>query len=77
MAKGKQIWISPDGNDWRVHRPGATRSIKNTDTQQEAFKVAREVARNQGAEVIVQGRDGKIREKNSYSPPPDEFPPRG
>lgn len=77
MTKGKQIWISPYDNDWRVHKPGAGRSIKKTNTQQEAFEVARKVARNQGAEVIIQGRDGKIREKNSYSPPPDKFPPRG
>lgn len=77
MPKSKQIWVSPDGDDWRVHRPGAARSIKKTDTQQEAFEAAREVAKNQGAEVIVQGLDGKIKEKNSYPPPVDKFPPRG
>lgn len=77
MAKSKQIWVSPDGADWRAHKPGAARSIKKSGTQQEAFEAARRVAQNQGGEVIIQGRDGKIREKNSYAPPPDKFPPRG
>ena len=77
MAKNKQIWVSPSGNNWRVHRPGAARSIKITDTQQEGFEKARQVARNQGGELIMQGRNGQIREKNSYSPPRDNFPPKG
>ncbi len=77
MTKGKQIWVSPGGKDWRAHRPGAKRAIKKTETQKEAFEVARKVALNQGAEVVIQGSNGKIREKNSYAPPEDKFPPKG
>ncbi len=77
MRKNKQIWVSPAKDGWRLHRPGAKRSIKKTDTQKEGFNVAREVGLNQGGEVIVQGRDGRIREKNSHPPPLDRFPPKG
>ena len=75
--KSNQLWVSPTDNGWRTHRPGGGKSIKNTQTQQEAFEIAREIAKNQGGEVIVQGSDGKIREKNSYPPPKDNFPPKG
>ena len=77
MTKNRQLWVSPDEGDWRVHRPGAARAIKKVETQQEAFEIARQVAQNQGGEVIVQGLNGKIREKNSYGDPADKFPPKG
>ena len=43
--------------------------------QREAIDAAREIARNQGSELLVHGRDGRIRERNSYGD--DQFPSRG
>jgi hypothetical protein len=45
-----------------------------SDSQREALTVARSIARNQGADVVVHGRDGKIRGRDSYGH--DPFPPR-
>jgi hypothetical protein len=73
--KGK-IFVSPNGGDgWRVHRPGAARDIKHTATQTEAIGVAREVAINNSLELLIQGQNGQIRQKNSYGN--DPFPPKG
>lgn len=36
------------------------------DTQGEALEAARELARKQGTEVFVHGRDGRVRERHSY-----------
>ncbi|MCU4363559.1 DUF2188 domain-containing protein, partial [Acinetobacter sp. WU_MDCI_Abxc22] len=44
-------------------------------TQQEAFDAAREIAQNQKSEVLIHGRNGQIRERNSYGN--DPFPPEG
>lgn len=77
MLKSKQIWVSPDEEGWRAHKPGAGRSLKNSGTQQEAIEEAIKVALSQGGEVIIQRRNGKIREKNSYPPPIDRCPPNG
>ena len=44
-------------------------------TQAEAIDRARELARSQKAELIVHGKDGKIRARDSYGN--DPFPPRG
>lgn len=45
------------------------------DTQREAIEAASEIARKQRTEVYVHGRDGRIRERNSYGN--DPFPPKG
>lgn len=71
----KQIWVSPYGRDWKVQSPGLGRAIKITETQAEARQLGIEIAKNQKAEFILQGKDGLIREKNSYGT--DKFPPQG
>lgn len=71
---GKNQWVSPRGNKWAVHREGSQRDTKLFDTQQEAIQSANQTAKNQGVEVIVQGRNGKIRSKDSYGN--DPCPPR-
>ena len=45
------------------------------DTQREAIDRARGIAVNQQSELLIQGRDGQIRERNSYGD--DPFPPKG
>ena len=40
-----------------------------------AIAAAREIARNQKSELVIHGRDGRIREKDSYGN--DSFPPKG
>jgi hypothetical protein len=60
---------------WAVIGEGNSRDTSVHNTQQEAIDRGREIAINQGSELIVHGHDGKIREKNSYGN--DPFPPRG
>ncbi|WP_143021708.1 DUF2188 domain-containing protein [Nitrosospira sp. Nsp18] len=45
------------------------------DMQREAIDRARGIAVNQQSELLIQGRDGQIRERNSYGD--DLFPPEG
>ena len=71
----KSQHVVPRGNQWAVRKAGAERVTRRFDTQQEAIEVARGIARNQGGEVFIHGRDGRIRERDSYGN--DPFPPRG
>lgn len=64
----------PDGG-WQVKGEGNTRATVRTDTQKEAIDIARTIAINQESELIIHGKDGRIREKSSYGD--DPFPPRG
>lgn len=68
--------VTPDGcGDWQVKRSGSERASKVFSTQQEAIAYARDVAMNQQTELFVHGRNGRIRERNTYKG--DPFPPRG
>jgi uncharacterized protein YdaT len=60
---------------WAVRGAGNSRDTSHHGTQAEAIDAAREIARNQQADVVIHGRDGRIREKDSYGR--DPFPPRG
>lgn len=62
--------VVPSGGKWSVRRAGASRATVTYDTQEEAIEKARDIARNQGTELYVHGRDGRIRERNSYGREP-------
>lgn len=64
------------GPDWAVRKEGATRDTAVTDTQAQAEKIAKQIATNQGGDVITHGRDGKIRDRNTYGKT-DHYPPKG
>lgn len=71
--KTQHIVKNPDGG-WAVKKGGSTRATKIFDTQEKAISHGREIAKNQKAEFYVHGRDGKIREKDSYGK--DPYPPK-
>lgn len=66
--------MSPREDGWAVHGEGSAKDTKHFDTQKEAAEYAREIAKNQQSEVIIQRPDGRIRSKDSYGN--DSCPPR-
>lgn len=74
MTKKNQHVVPHDG-DWAVRGAGNSRVTSVHDTQAQAIYRAQEIARNQQSEMLVHGRNGRIRERNSYGR--DLFPPRG
>lgn len=64
----------PDGG-WQVKGEGNSKATVVTDTKQEAIDIARGIAKNQGTELVIHGKDGKIQSKDSHGN--DPFPPRG
>lgn len=71
---GKNQWVSPRDDKWAVHGEGNQKDTKLFNTQKEAADYAKNIAINQRSEVIIQGRDGKIRSKDSYGN--DPYPPK-
>ncbi|SIN78482.1 DUF2188 domain-containing protein [Chitinophaga niabensis] len=66
MAKKSQH-VVPFGNGWAVLAEGRKTVSVITTRQSEAISYAKGIAKKQLAEVIIHGRNGKIRERNSYA----------
>jgi len=73
--KKRNVHVVPKGGNWAVKSAGTSRPAKVTSTQQEAIDRAREIAQNNQSEMLVHGRNGRIRQKNSFGN--DPFPPKG
>lgn len=74
MAKGPNQHVVPKNAKWAVEPEG--RSPTSTHrTQEAAIDTARAAAKRNESELIIHGRDGAIREKNTYGK--DPFPPKG
>lgn len=65
-----QIFVSPDGEDWKVKVVGNQKASALCDTKAEAVERATEIAKNQHLELLVQNRDGVIGWRNSYGNDP-------
>lgn len=74
MGKNQHVLPHPNGG-WQVKGAGNEIATVRTTTQSEAITIARNIAINQGAEVVIHRSNGQIRDKNSYGN--DPFPPRG
>lgn len=71
--RNQHVVPHPDG--WAVRPEGGQRLSSVHDTQQEAIDRARGIARNQGVELYIHGRDGRIRERDTHGR--DPYPPPG
>lgn len=72
-SKGQHV--VPRGSSWGVLSSGAERVSRLYPTQKEAIDQARDRAKRDGSELYIHGRDGRIRERNTYGN--DPFPPKG
>lgn len=72
---GKNQHVVPHAGGWAVRGAGSQRASGVFDTQREAIGRAREISRNQGSELLIHGRDGRIRERDSHGSDPN--PPKG
>lgn len=59
---------------WDVKRDNAQRASIHTSTKEEAVKVARELSKKAGSELVIHGKDGKIQQKDSHGNDPN--PPK-
>ncbi len=59
---------------WAVKKAGAEKASSVHKTQKEAINKAKSIAKTQKSELFIHGKDGKIRERNTYGK--DPFPPK-
>lgn len=70
MSKRRTQHVVPNSGGWDVKRGGGTKTTKHFDNKALAIAFARDISRNQGAELIVHGRDGKIQTSDSHGSDP-------
>lgn len=74
MAKRKTVHVVPHGDDWAVKTGGSEKAHRVVPNKSQAEQIARQVARNQDAELLIHGRDGRIQRADSHGGDPN--PPR-
>ena len=72
---GKNQHVVPTRGRWGIRGEGNSRLTSTFDRQSDAIAAARQISRNQSSELIIHGRNGQIRERDSHGN--DPFPPRG
>jgi hypothetical protein len=76
MANRKNIHIVPRENGWGTLRQGGQRATDVFDTQAQAIRAGREMARQGQGELLIHGEDGRIRARDSFGndpcPPKDQ-----
>lgn len=75
MAKKRHVHVVKSEGQWAVKKEGSARATSTHKTQDQAWKAGRRVAKKEGSEAFLHGRDGRIKERNTYSR--DPHPPRG
>lgn len=73
--KKHNIHVVPHNGEWAIRRENSGRASAVVSTQREAEERAREMAHHDKVELLIHGRNGKIRERDSYGN--DPFPPKG
>ena len=72
---GPNVWVVRRGEGFSIKEERTGTFLIPPVTQALAMSVGRAVARANRSELIVQGRDGRIVERDSHGS--DPFPPRG
>jgi len=74
MANRSKVHIVQRDNGWGTLREGAQRATQVFETQVQAIKAGRQMARQGKGELLIHGQDGRIRARDSHGS--DPCPPR-
>ena len=69
------VHVTKHENGWQVKEEKTGRVLDVSPTQSQAIKAGTQIAKRNNSEIFIHGRDGKIRERNTFGN--DPFPPKG
>jgi hypothetical protein len=75
MKHGPNVWVVRSNGRFTIKEEGRATALIDPASQRAAIAIARKLARANRSELIIQGRNGRIRAKDSHGL--DSFPPRG
>lgn len=68
----KDYWTTKHPDGWQVKGEGNSRATSVHSTQSEAWDEAKGRAREAGGEAYLTGKNGQIRERNTYGYDPEK-----
>lgn len=74
MSKDLHHVVPDPKGGWNVRRSNSKKPSSHFDNKKDAVDSGREISRNQGTELVIHRRDGKIHQKDSHGR--DQNPPR-
>ena len=66
MKNTKEYWTVRDENGWAVECGKNTTQISCHDSQYEAWKKTRRLARGEGVDAVLFGNDGRVKTRANY-----------
>lgn len=75
MKHGRNVWVVRDGAGFTIKEEGRSTRLIPPSSQRRAILLGRQRAKDNHSELIIQGRNGRIRARDSHGF--DAFPPRG
>ena len=66
MSQSTIIHVVLQRDIWLVRREDANRAMSVHKTQRDAVDVARKIARAQKGQLVIHGRNGRVRQRNIY-----------
>jgi len=74
MSRKTHHVVPSSGGGWNVRKGGSNRSSGHFDRKQDAIDRGREISRNQGSELVIHNRNGRISQSDSHGN--DPCPPK-
>jgi hypothetical protein len=70
QKRENHIHVIPHNGSWAVKEEGKNRITSIYDTQHEAEEAARNSARSLNGQLVIHSRDGRVRDRDSFSSNP-------
>lgn len=70
---GKNIHVVPREDGWALELEGSSGSFQIFTSQEAAVAAGTEKAKQDKVELLIHGRDGQIRERNSFGHDPRDI----
>jgi hypothetical protein len=74
MGRNSHHVVHNSDGGWDIKRGGGQRSSNHFDKKQDAVDRARGISQNQGSELVIHNRNGKISQSDSHGH--DPCPPK-
>lgn len=67
LFERRNLHVVHSAGKWVVYRESESGAARIYATQEEAVMRARQIAKSEGVDQVIHGRDGRIRTRDSYS----------